>query len=413
MNISVGRSSFQNAWKLFRCLSNPCFADMMCGGGNTLTARSLSTPVFSSMTTSSRLFQLELFSFDPKSRFVSKTEGKYLNSLSSVVCSRFYTSQVQGGSRPDSLKNSYKHSSALSAKIRKKVPVPRPDNESGKAEVVAYAISEEIDLEKLDTFLADQKLYHKEPLPTDVEDAIYTKAVYEVDRHCREVFFFREGVVVFWDMSPLERKEILQQVRKFCDAPYELSLTMSENESLNFCYTDNPYTRINGYEIQLSSGTPEAHVLEKYAFSNSLGLSVKLSLWEEFLTRFIDSIEPLSDDMRCGRKIRITRKNLLRKSGELFTLRHLVNLSSDLLDTPDFYWDRENLEPLYQKTINYLNVAKRTRVMNEKLKHCCELIELLSDHMNDKHHTRLEVMIIVLIMVEVMFEIIHYIEKYS
>ena len=41
------------------------------------------------------------------------------------------------------------------------------------------------------------------------------------------------------------------------------------------------------------------------------------------------------------------------------------------------------------------------QVMNEKLSHCCELTELLSSHLNDAHHTRLEVMIIVLIMVEV------------
>ena len=39
--------------------------------------------------------------------------------------------------------------------------------------------------------------------------------------------------------------------------------------------------------------------------------------------------------------------------------------------------------------------------MNEKLSHCCELTELLSSHLNDAHHTRLEVMIIILILVEV------------
>ena len=40
---------------------------------------------------------------------------------------------------------------------------------------------------------------------------------------------------------------------------------------------------------------------------------------------------------------------------------HLINLSSDLLDTPDFYWDREDLEILYNKTCNYLNIARRTK----------------------------------------------------
>lgn len=50
--------------------------------------------------------------------------------------------------------------------------------------------------------------------------------------------------------------------------------------------------------------------------------------------------------------------------------------------------------------------------MNEKLNHCVELIELLTTHLSDKHHTRLEWMIIILIMVEVAFEIIHYVDRY-
>jgi len=39
--------------------------------------------------------------------------------------------------------------------------------------------------------------------------------------------------------------------------------------------------------------------------------------------------------------------------------------------------------------------------MNEKLHQCVGLVELLRDHLKDKHHTRLELMIIILIMVEV------------
>ena len=139
--------------------------------------------------------------------------------------------------------------------------------------------------------------------------------------------------------------------------------------------------------------------------------------------------------------------------------RHLINLSSDLLDTPDFYWDREPLEKLYMRTCNYFNIGRRTevlfqvpslsksnlsngypslivwkfyyqsksvikhspsflehnhiypgkqphkylffQVMNKKINYCAELTELLTDHLNDRHHTRLEWMIIILIMVEV------------
>lgn len=50
--------------------------------------------------------------------------------------------------------------------------------------------------------------------------------------------------------------------------------------------------------------------------------------------------------------------------------------------------------------------------MNEKINHCLELVNLLSSHLSDKHHVRLEWMIIVLIMVEVAFEMLHYVHMY-
>ena len=53
---------------------------------------------------------------------------------------------------------------------------------------------------------------------------------------------------------------------------------------------------------------------------------------------------------------------VLKKSGQLFALRHVVNLSSDLLDTPDFYWDRDELERIYEKVFNYFCINRRTKV---------------------------------------------------
>lgn len=72
-------------------------------------------------------------------------------------------------------------------------------------------------------------------------------------------------------------------------------------------------------------------------------------------------------DLKHVGAIKLSRSDVLKKQGELFSLRHLINLSSDLLDTPDFYWDRENLETLYHKTCNHLNIAKRTRVRSNFL----------------------------------------------
>ncbi|XP_040483900.1 required for meiotic nuclear division protein 1 homolog isoform X4 [Ursus maritimus] len=84
---------------------------------------------------------------------------------------------------------------------------------------------------------------------------------------------------------------------------------------------------------------------------------------------------------------------------------HRINLSSDFLITPDFYWDRENLEQLYDKTCQFLSIARRVKVMNEKLQHCMELTVLMRNHLTEKRALRLEWMIVILITIEVMFEL--------
>ncbi|VVC91926.1 unnamed protein product [Leptidea sinapis] len=102
---------------------------------------------------------------------------------------------------------------------------------------------------------------------------------------------------------------------------------------------------------------------------------------------------------------------LMEKEGaaKLFSLRHRINVDSDLLDTPDFYWEEENLERLYSNTVAYFTIPRRTR----RLSHCVELLELLSSWAADRHHVRLEWMVIALIMAEVCFELLHYFERCS
>jgi uncharacterized Rmd1/YagE family protein len=72
--------------------------------------------------------------------------------------------------------------------------------------------------------------------------------------------------------------------------------------------------------------------------------------------------------------------------GKLFLIRQLIILRSELLDTPDFYWGREDLETLHYETFNDLNIPKRTRVMEKKLKECCEMVALLSEQVMPETH---------------------------
>ncbi|XP_063841403.1 uncharacterized protein LOC135089580 isoform X3 [Scylla paramamosain] len=191
----------------------------------------------------------------------------------------------------------------------------------------------------------------------------------------------------------------------------EKSFSLSSSGKLKCWRWNEPRSRTKLVRDMIFLNPEGPTDLEKYTFSNALSLSVQLGIWEAALDEYIDNIEYVSEELSKTGLVVLSQDQVLQRMGQLFALRHLVNLSSDLLDVPDFYWEHENLEQLYRKTSEYLSVSKRTSVMNVKLSHCVELMELLKSHLNERHSARLEWIIIILIMVEVGFELLHFIER--
>ncbi|XP_072313204.1 required for meiotic nuclear division protein 1 homolog [Eucyclogobius newberryi] len=219
------------------------------------------------------------------------------------------------------------------------------------------------------------------------------------------MFFFREGSVVFWNVEDKTLKRVLRILERHEIQPYEVALVHWENEEINYTVREgNTKLERGNFILSDQMAQPEA-VLEKFAFSNALCLSVKLAIWEVALDNFVDSIQSIPETLKSGKRVKLSSAEVMQKIGELFSLRHCINLRSDLLMTPDFYWDRENLEKLYDKTCQFLSINRRVNVVNEKLEHCSQLTDLMRSHLSEKHSLRLEWMIVILITIEVLFEL--------
>ncbi|XP_054470196.1 required for meiotic nuclear division protein 1 homolog [Anoplopoma fimbria] len=219
------------------------------------------------------------------------------------------------------------------------------------------------------------------------------------------MFFFREGSVVFWNVEEKMMKRVMRILEHHEIQPYEVALVHWENEEINYTVGEGN-TKLESGDFILSDQMDQHEaVLEKFAFSNALCLSVKLAIWEVSLDSFVESIQTIPETLKSGKRVKLSSAEVMKKIGELFSLRHCINLRSDLLITPDFYWDRENLEKLYDKTCQFLSINRRVNVVNEKLEHCSQLTDLMRSHLSEKHSLRLEWMIIILIAIEVMFEL--------
>ncbi|XP_008063151.1 required for meiotic nuclear division protein 1 homolog isoform X1 [Carlito syrichta] len=271
---------------------------------------------------------------------------------------------------------------------------------------IAFATADEYHLGSLSQDLTSHGYVEVTSLPRDAANIL----VMGMESSAKEgdpgtIFFFREGAAVFWNVKDKTMKHVMQVLEKHEIQPYEIALVHWENEELNYIKTEGQ-SKLHRGEIKLNSELDlDDAILEKFAFSNALCLSVKLAIWEASLDKFIESIQSIPEALKAGKKVKLSHEEVMQKMGELFALRHRINLSSDFLITPDFYWDRENLEELYDKTCQFLSITRRVKVMNEKLQHCMELTDLMRNHLHEKRALRLEWMIVILITIEVMFEL--------
>uniref|UniRef100_A0A1A7WF41 Required for meiotic nuclear division 1 homolog n=1 Tax=Iconisemion striatum TaxID=60296 RepID=A0A1A7WF41_9TELE len=282
---------------------------------------------------------------------------------------------------------------------------PSVNEDQDMMQCIAFATADQYHLPTLSHDLISHG-FHEIDLPRDASNVlvISTNVAAKPDDDAL-IFFFREGSVVFWNVEEKTMKKVLRLLEHHEIQPYEVALVHWENEEITYTVGEGNTKLERGNFILSDQMDQHNAVLEKFAFSNALCLSVKLAIWEVALDNFVESIQSIPETLKSGKRVKLSSAEVMQKIGELFTLRHCINLRSDLLLTPDFYWDRENLEKLYDKTCQFLSINRRVNVVNEKLEHCSQLTDLMRSHLSEKHSLRLEWMIVILITIEVMFEL--------
>ena len=212
---------------------------------------------------------------------------------------------------------------------------------------------------------------------------------------------------MFWNVNELERSNVLKSLHRYSLGDSVEPVTIEEqSESLPYSYTETK-TRLHGDRIQLWEN--HSTHLERYTFSNALANSVKLGVLEADLDQYIGNIEIVAMELAKTGRIVLRKPEVLKRLCKLFELCHSLSLSLDLLDTPDFYWDRHQLESLYLQTCKSLSIAKRTEVMRTKLNDCVELLQLLKGHHGEEQRHGLERIIIYLICIEVAFDVLDFV----
>ena len=168
-----------------------------------------------------------------------------------------------------------------------------------------------------------------------------------------------------------------------------------------FNYTFEDEFKINLDTIYLS----DSSTTSKIAISQALAQNVKLQQFEEEVQTTIENNSHIPLQLSTTGKIKLTKKEISKKIGELFLVKTKINLHYDLLDTPEFFWEYPQYENQYEKTIKYLDIKSRVEVLNKKVEIIQELLHVLGDEQKHKYSSFLEWIIIILIAFEIIINL--------
>ncbi len=212
-----------------------------------------------------------------------------------------------------------------------------------------------------------------------------------------DVFVFRYGCLVLWNMPHEEEGKFLAILQGFSQTPIH---PVSEE----FDYSFGPKPRF--FQDKITLAKTRSHALQMLAVSYGLSQAIKLTAFEASIDRTIDMTKNIPQELARRGKISLSRKQISQRIGELFIKRNSVNLHSDILDAPVFIWDHPEYESLYTMTTYDLELDARTAVLNRRLDIVKELFEMMRDELNNRHSRMLESIIVILIMLEVFLTLV-------
>jgi len=308
----------------------------------------------------------------------------------------------------------------------------------------AYAVAERFDLAKVVEILRS-KGYEPDPLSTGlypqvVHVQVPISSIYRstnptardlTSSEIGDVFIFPSGTVVTWALP--EGFTSYFATRTLLPAAEHPHKEPIETEDLDYIEdSSREHSAIRGETIiigtrQSASSRAQSDndnhpddanpqtvdtVLSKIAFSSGFARSTKLAILETSLSTYLASTSQIPQLLARGSRLpySISRRFILRKTGELLLLRAQLNLYSELTDSlPDLFWDSRhelNLESYYDQVGKALDVGIRIKLLNEKMDYASEIATVLRERLSEKHGLFLEWTIIVLIAIEVGFEIL-------
>jgi len=216
------------------------------------------------------------------------------------------------------------------------------------------------------------------------------------------IFIFSYGCLVTWGLKCTEEKQLLEQLKQFSINP----LPTIETGRFVYRYSDHvemaTHERFNIDIIILESD----NVQLKLAISYGIAQSIQLESYEGAVQKTIEQNSHYPEELAKKGSISLSQKEISRRMGQIFLARSSINLNSEYLAAPEYFWEHPSFEDYYNMSEKFLDISRRVATLNQKLDVLHELFDMLTSQLQHRHSNMLEVVIILLIFVEIVINLV-------
>ena len=265
-------------------------------------------------------------------------------------------------------------------------------------ECLSYCIANTIDLTRLDN-------HYKTTLVDYV--SVKSRDVLKLspcDKNNILVFVFKNGTVVSWGIKRHQVDAYINTILLFAYKPIAFKV---HDE---FIYRPGEKTAIEPHDyfdvdcLSMDTDGDDLKLSLSYGFSQS----VKLQYFETILETLIEKYTPLIHSLSNKSGSTVTRDQIRQIIGEILGAKSEMNLISNFLYHPKYFWQHPTHEEYYIMLERYLHIQRRINAINHRLDTLNEIFNMFNGYLESSRAHSLEIIIIVLIAIEIVIGVLHF-----
>ena len=234
--------------------------------------------------------------------------------------------------------------------------------------------------------------------------------------HFGHAFFFSSGAAVFWGLPLCLRGSLLEELSKFQERNQRTLGTHIRSDKSSFPLSMDDFDHEFKYTIDEKRNRPtfrhdEIHLVDfsdreqLLAFSYGLAQSARLLVYEAVIDSLVLRTRTLPDELARDGEIKLSHRELKRLIGELLAARYSLNLVSDIMDTPEYFWQHPELQALHLECSREVELRSRAKILDARTETIKDALDILNNELSSSSSDRVERAILFLIAVEVVLEL--------